>query len=159
MCDYSLMMAPNRLAVEGEELVAHKFKCGSTGIVASRDFNHWARREPRTFRQWFRDGFAPVPEPAPVVCLPPGARLQLLGVPESLKAEVAADLSEEVIFTQISAEANMHRDALFFTNGFTVLLQRLPEGQRLRVLSLSSEEPSPDAWTVERPEPEIALAG
>jgi hypothetical protein len=25
MCDYSLMMIPNRLAIEGEELVAHKF--------------------------------------------------------------------------------------------------------------------------------------
>ncbi|HWF07550.1 MAG TPA: hypothetical protein VG297_03745 [Bryobacteraceae bacterium] len=154
MCDYSLMMAPNRLAVEGEELVAHKFKCGSTGIVASRDFNNWARREPRTFRQWFRDGFSPVPEPTPVVCLPPGARLQLLGVPENLRAEVAPDLSEEVVFTQISAEANQHRDALFFANGFTVLLQRLPEGQRLRVLSLSSED-----WAGERPQPEIVFAG
>jgi hypothetical protein len=148
------MMAPNRLAVEGEELVAHKFKCGSTGIVAARDFNNWARREPRTFRQWCREGFAPVPEPSPVVCLPPGARLQLLGVPISLKIEVSSELSEEVVFTQISADANMHRDALFFSNGFTVLLQRLPEGQRLRVLSLSSED-----WAVEHPEREIALAG
>jgi len=24
MCDYSLMMVPNRLAIEGEELVAHR---------------------------------------------------------------------------------------------------------------------------------------
>src|SRR5947209_7285546 len=112
MCDYSLMMAPNRLAVEGEELVAHKFKCGSTGIVSAQDFNNWGHREPRTFRQWFRDGFAPVPEPSPVVCLPPGARLQLLGVPEVLKSEIAQNLSEEVVFTQISAEANQHRDAL-----------------------------------------------
>jgi len=154
MCDYSLMMAPNRLAVEGEELVAHRFKCGSTGIVAARDFDSWTRRAPRTFRQWCRDGFAPVPEPTPVVCLPPGARLQLIGVPEALKAEVSTDLTEEVVFTQISADANMHRDALFFANGFTVLLQRLPEGQRLRVLSLSSED-----WAAEHPEPEIALAG
>ncbi|HEX4274575.1 MAG TPA: hypothetical protein VHZ74_04440 [Bryobacteraceae bacterium] len=152
MCDYSLMMAPNRLAAEGEELVAHKFKCGSTGIVSSRDFSNWARREPRSLRQWFKDGFSSLPEPTPVVCIPPGARLQLLGVPEALKAEVSPDLGEEVVFTQISADANQHRDALFFAAGYTVLLQRLPEGQRLKVLSLSSDD-----FTVER-EPEIVFA-
>ncbi len=140
MCDYSLMMAPNRLAVEGEELVAHKFKCGSTGIVASRDFQAWTCRRPRSFAQWLRDGFAPVSEPSPVVCIPPGARLQLMGIPETLKAEVPEGLSEEVVFTQISAEVNQYRDALFFSNGVTILLQRLPEGQRLKVLGLSSAE-------------------
>jgi len=31
MCDYSLMIVPNRLAIEGEDLVAHKFQSGTTG--------------------------------------------------------------------------------------------------------------------------------
>src|ERR1700742_4378862 len=123
MCDYSLMMAPSRLAREGEELGAHKFKCGSTGIVALADFNNWTQRPQRTFRQWLRDRFRPVPEPTPVVCLPPGARLRLRGVPENFRTEVAPDLAEDVVFTQISAEVNQYRDALYFPNGYTVLLQ------------------------------------
>lgn len=140
MCDYSLMMVPNRLAVEGEELVAHKFKSGSIGITSCHDFDRWANRRRRTFLQWLKDGFLSESEPAPVVCIPPGARLRLIGIPEELQNQVPAGLYEDVVFTQLSVEPNQHRDALFFTNGVTILLQHLPEGQRLKVLWLSSLE-------------------
>ena len=43
MCDYSLMMVPNRLAIEGEELVAHSFQSGTTGFVSSPDFLYLER--------------------------------------------------------------------------------------------------------------------
>ena len=44
------------------------------------------------------------------------------------------------MFTQISAEASQYRDALCFANGATILVQWLPEGQRVRILRLSSQE-------------------
>ena len=152
MCDYSLMMAPSRLAVEGEELVTHKFKSGSIGIVSCCDFDRWTTRRPRSFWQWLKDGFSSPNEPGPVVCIPPGARLQLIGIPETLKTEISTGLCEDVVFTQISADPNQHRDALFFANGVTVLLQRLPEGQRLKVQWMSSLEDS----TLHRDRSEIA---
>ena len=37
MCDYSLMAVPNRLAREGEELVAHRFPTGSLGLASPSD--------------------------------------------------------------------------------------------------------------------------
>jgi hypothetical protein len=46
----------------------------------------------------------------------------------------------EAVFTQISASENSFRDAVRFQNGVVVLLQRLDEGQSVRVLDLSSAE-------------------
>ena len=34
MCDYSLAGIPSRLAVEGEQLVAHRFSTGSLGLAS-----------------------------------------------------------------------------------------------------------------------------
>ena len=34
MCDYSLANVPNRLAVEGEQLVLHRFSGGSIGLTS-----------------------------------------------------------------------------------------------------------------------------
>ena len=50
-------------------------------------------------------------------------------------------------FTQLSALEYTYRDAVRFQNGHDVLLQKLPEGQRVKVLDLSSAEalePSPE---------------
>ena len=90
MCDYSLMMVPNRLAIEGEELVAHRFQSGTTGFVSCSDFNIW-RAERRSKRLWQRltACFSSATEPIPVVCIPPGARLRVEGFPESLSGAVA----------------------------------------------------------------------
>lgn len=52
--------------------------------------------------------------------------------------------AEEVVFTQTGAGIGF-RDAIRFSNGREILLQRLSENQRVRVLSLSSvEEPVPE---------------
>ena len=37
MCDYSLCGIPNRLAVEGEALVVHRFLTGSMGLASRAD--------------------------------------------------------------------------------------------------------------------------
>ena len=140
MCDYSLMMIPNRLAIEGEELVAHRFQNGSTGMLSCSDFDIWSATRPKGFWQRLRAGLSSEREPTPVVCIPPGARLRLKGVPEALNAHVPMGSCEDAVFTQISAETSQYRDALCFANGATVLIQRLPEGPKLKVLRLSSSE-------------------
>jgi hypothetical protein len=74
------------------------------------------------------------------VCVPPGARLLLHNIPERLQQQLGVSAQEEVTFTQLSAEAYRHRDAIRFANGRQVLLQNLPQGQRVAVLCLSSEQ-------------------
>jgi len=146
MCDYSLMAIPNRLAVSGEDLVVHRFEAGSVvGLASSCDLQE--RREYRKIqRHWFwprfKDFFNPPDAPAiPAVCIPPGARLLVQDIPPALQHECRFQKeAEEAIFTQITAEVNTFRDAVCFQNGITVLLQRFTEGQRVRVLDLSSAE-------------------
>ena len=150
MCDYSLMMVPNRLALEGEELVAHKFQSGTTGFVSCSDFTIW-RAERRSRNLWHRlkAWFASRPDPTPVVCIPPGARLRVEAPPDSLSGRSHSGSSELATFTQLSAEANQHRDALCFDDGAVVRLAMLAEGQRVKVLRLSSfEERQPTSETL-----------
>ena len=121
MCDYSLAGVPNRLAVEGERLVACRFSTGSMGLT-SRDASLW--------RLWFKQ--------TPAVCVPPGARLLLRDIPKDLQRQVNVQATEEVTFVQLSAQAYQYRDAVRFRNGRELLLQRLKCGQRVEVLSLCS---------------------
>ena len=103
MCDYSLMTIHNRLAMEGEELVAHRFRSGSIGLVSSLDFADWQTRRPARVWERFKDYFSPQTDPTPVVCIPPGARLLLH----------AFGSCEKGTFTQISPESNRYRCAEF----------------------------------------------
>ena len=120
MCDYSLAGIPNRLAVEGEQLVVHRFSTGSLGLAS------------------------PCPSPlstgTPAVCIPPGARLRLRDVPQDLQLRFGLNEIEEVTFVQQSAEAYQYRDAVRFQNGREILLQRLGCGQQVEVLSLASSD-------------------
>ena len=144
MCDYSLMMFPNRLATMGEELVAHRFRSGTTGFVSCSDFQIWqANRRSKNIWQWLTTAFSPVDEPKTVVCIPPGARLRLEGCPEFINSDRSPLGSHGLAsFTELSAEANHHRDALRFDDGVVVFLGMLAEGQRVRILRLSSSEES-----------------
>lgn len=141
MCDYSLMMVPNRLAMEGEELVAHGFRCGTTGFVSCSDFAIWrAERQPKDRWRRLKAWFASPDDPTPVVCIPPGARILVQGISGSVSGRSHPGSSELATFTQLSAEANQHRDALCFDDGAIVRLAMLKEGQRVKVLRLSSAE-------------------
>ena len=144
MCDYSLMAVPNRLAQEGEELVAYRFPTGSLGLAAPCDVRRASAPPPRERKTiWARvaEFFNPPrTEPVCAVCIPPGARLRLEDIPVRLQHEYGVSPSEEVTFTQISALANSYRDAVRFTNGREVRLQELREGQRVTVLDLSVAE-------------------
>jgi hypothetical protein len=119
MCDYSLAGIPNRLAVEGEQLVVHRFSTGSLGLASPCS--------------------SLLSKGTPAVCIPPGARLRLRDIPEDLQIRFSLNATEEVTFVQQSAEAYQYRDAVGFQNGHEILLQRLRWGQQVDVLSLSSD--------------------
>ena len=144
MCDYSLMAVPNRLAREGEELVAHRFPTGSLGLAAPDDLKKLAAPAQPARRTWWNavKEFLnpPKTEPVPAVCIPPGARLELHDIPARLQHELGVGPVEPVVFTQITAAVNSYRDAVRFTNGREIRLQELREGQLVKVLDLSVAE-------------------
>ena len=141
MCDYSLMMVPNRLAIEGEELVAHRFQSGTTGFVSCSDFDIWqAELRSKSFWQRLKRVFRPRPEPMTVVCIPPGARLRVEGFPDSLNGRSHSGSSELATLPRLSAEANQHRDALCFDDGALVRLAMLAGRAKGKVLRLASFE-------------------
>jgi hypothetical protein len=123
MCDYSLAHFPNRLAREGEQLVVHRFATQALGLAPIR-------------RSWKEILF---PAAVPAVCIPPGARLLLEGIPEKLQQMLRVAAVEEVTFVQRSAESFVYRDAVRFANGQEILLQFLKRGQRVHVLALGEE--------------------
>ena len=134
MCDYSLAGIPNRLAVECEELMVHRFATGALGLTS-----------PETGRGllWSKQ--------TPAICVPPGARLLLHDIPKDLQQQFDVQATEEVTFVQLSAEAYEYRDAVRFGNGREVLLQWLRCGQHVEVLSLRSGE-SPEEERQQREE-------
>jgi hypothetical protein len=143
MCDYSLMAIPNRLAVSGEELIVHRFEAGSVGLASAFDLRRrqeYCKVQFHGFWPKLKEFFNPPDTPAiPAVCIPPGARLLVRDIPAQLQRECGFQKDvEEAVFTQITAVANTFRDAVRFQGGTEVLLQRFTEGQRVRVLTLSS---------------------
>jgi hypothetical protein len=144
MCDYSLINVPNRLATEGEELVIHRFPTGSLGFASSSDLcmADVTRARPEGIWSALKKLFDPLPkaEVVPAVCVPPGACLMLQDIPTRLQRELEIGATEEVIFTQLSASEYTYRDAIRFKNGCEMLLQKLSEGQRAKVIDLSSRE-------------------
>jgi hypothetical protein len=155
MCDYSLMAIPNRLAVSGEELVVHKFEEGSIGLASPSDLRRreeYRKVQCHGFWPRLKELFNPKDGPAiPAVCIPPGARLLVLDIPAQMQHEWGFPTdTEEAVFTQITAAVNTFRDAIRFRNGVEILLQRLHEGQRVRVLDLSSYQERETAPTGQR---------
>lgn len=149
MCDYSLHSIDNRLAVEGEQLVVHRFPTNSIGLAPAKDAPEYmdgklndtsAKGVWAAFRYWLKTCLK---DPPCAVCVPPGARLVLRDIPERLQRQFGVGPEEEVTFTQLSASANCYRDAVRFPNGAELLLQRLTLGQRVDVLCLALEEPIP----------------
>ena len=135
MCDYSLAGIPNRLAIEGEDLVVHRFPTGSIGLASPcGHVSRWA-----------------FGEQMPAVCVPPGAQLILLDVPERLRHDLGVGPVEEVSFVQLSATPFCYRDAVRFRNGREIRLQELSLGLRVRVLQVSLPDDSSFEATREEP--------
>jgi len=150
MCDYSLLGIPNRLAVEGEQLLVYRFPTGSLGLTSRSEIcapaTELADHSPAgwwsAIKSWFS---VSVEKSTPAVCIPPGAQLVLHDIPPRLQQKLEVTASEEVTFVQLSDEVYTYRDAVRFHNGRDLLLQRLDEGQRVEVrcLSLAEEAPRP----------------
>ena len=115
MCDYSLHLVASRVAKVGDELVTTKFDNSLTR------------------------GFAAIGEPNVAVCLLPGTEV---GFEKDVNVEriifPTRKLTQKVaLFRQINqGKPTSHHDALEFPDGEIVLLTRLREGQRARVLQL-----------------------
>ena len=147
MCDYSLHALPNRLAVEGEPLLLHRFPTGALGLASPSDL--WTPAEPpdqaragwwSRVKSWLSlSGEKSIP----AVCVPPGAQLVLRDIPQYLQQRLGVGDEEEVTFAQLSADAYSHRDAVRFNNGREVLLQDLAVGQRVDVLWLAPVKSAP----------------
>src|SRR5438477_12912889 len=149
MCDYSLHGLPNRLAVEGEELVTHRFPTGSLGMASPLDIAVQNRPQPQTagrktwwtaLKRWLslEVGCCEVT----AVCVAPGTRLLMARIPDVIRRQFALDVLENVTFTQLSAEQFRYHDAIQFDDGRQVLLQALPEGvlfEVLRTVPIESE--------------------
>ena len=147
MCDYSLQGVPNRLAVEGEELITYRFPTGSVGLATPTDIAAAKRPKPHEGcrRSWWsalKHWLDPQIEldRVPAVCLPPGAHLFMNHIPEVLRLKCALQAVEDVTFVQLSADANRYRDGIQFRNGKQVLLQEIAEGVRFEVLSLACRQ-------------------
>jgi len=132
MCDYSLAEVKNRLAVEGEDLTVYRFPTGTLGFTAPAELER--RPEMRGWRSWFSLRQVPC-----AVCIPPGARLVLRDIPSRLQSSLGIGAEEEVVFTQLGMDAGRHRDAVRFRNNQELLLQRLAEGQRARIISFGGD--------------------
>lgn len=149
MCDYSLHAIPNRLAVEGEQLVTHRFPTFSIGLASPPDLEKAIRAQQETpdmQASWWsrlKSWFSQPPfraEEVPAVCIPPGARLNLREIPEDIQQEFSVGPAEEVVFTELTPNAYRYRDGVRFNNGREVLLQHLREGLKIDVVSLSLAE-------------------
>jgi hypothetical protein len=124
------MGVPNRLAREGEELVVYRFQTGSMGMASADDLECLAAEKAGRKGFWtkVKDFFCmPDLDAVCAVCIPPGARLELHEL----------NTVKPVVFTQTNSTPNMYRDALRFADGKTILLQKLSEGLRVRVVDLS----------------------
>jgi hypothetical protein len=140
MCDYSLMGLPNRLAVEGEALIVHRFETGCIGLTAASDIHNRDKVEPAGILDKVKSFFTtPVPDQRCAVCIPPGARLLIRDIAVALQKDLALQTDAQMAeFTQMNTSG--FRDAIRFANGVVVLMQRLNPGQRVTVLSLAPEE-------------------
>jgi hypothetical protein len=144
MCDYSLMEYQNRLAVEGEVLMVHRFQSGSLGLASPEDHCRIDFKPARVRNFWgaVREFFHPAPAPsAPAVCIPPGASLILHDVTPQVQKALGVCADEDVRFVQMSAASHTYRDAVRFRNGQTLCLQELREGQRVKVVDLGYSTP------------------
>ena len=147
MCDYSLAVVPNRLAIQGEQLVVHRFSSGTKGLASPADLERRKIEELVYHSRWQRTRAAlvrffsadTISQP-PAVCVPPGASLVLRDLGTSLQKRFEIDAEEVVTFSQIHPIADRHRDGVRFRNGRTALLQEFEIGQRVDVMALNPAE-------------------
>ena len=101
MCDYSLEAYRSRPAEVDEKLTLERFPSGSMGFTAGAVCDT-------------------------AVCVAPGSHLLLQGIGDSVRESCGVGAVEEVVMTRL--EAGLYKDAVRFSNGTEILLQRLDCG-------------------------------
>lgn len=169
MRTYSLMNLRSRFALEGEELVAHRFSTGSIGMVSRCDFEGWRRSLegrlsrgcpapnaiPKSFLQsvkalvcdfltyyGFKNPEIPLSwsDPGPAVGIPSEAVLRVFDISSDWQEQYQLGPFEDALFVEPSPISGSRHDALCFGNGITIPLEFLHEGQRVKVLRRSWAE-------------------
>jgi len=138
MCDYSLIWFKSRLAKVGEALVLHCFSSGSKGFKSPEDV---PSPPPRTVWGKIRNLFwPPSPWSPTAVCIPPGAKLTVDGIPAHLQEKYKIPASGIVTMVQVNwASDHVYRDAFQFENGAEISLQKLPEALCATVLDMGEK--------------------
>jgi hypothetical protein len=91
------------MAVEGEQLVVHRFRTGSLGLAAPDSTNPPTPR-PHSFWVRLKLFFTPTQrDSVRAVCMPPGAQLVVEDIPESLHLAIGVGEIELATFTRIKA--------------------------------------------------------
>jgi len=124
MCDYSLEAYQSRPAVVGEMLTLGRFASGSMGFASGTICNT-------------------------AVCIPAESKLLLQGIGEGTRKEHGVGAVEEAVLMQL--DSGPYKDAVRFSNGAVVLLQRLDRGLTAVVMTCGPELGAPS-----RSEPELA---
>ncbi len=101
MCDYSLEAYLSRPAAEGEKLTLERFPSGSQGFTTG-------------------------PSCDLAVCVPADTHLLLEGIGETVRQACGVGAVEEVVMTRL--EGGPYKDAVRFSNGTEILLQRFDRG-------------------------------
>ncbi|WIM11120.1 hypothetical protein [Enhydrobacter sp.] len=127
MCDYSLEAYQSRPAAVGEKLTLERFPSGSMGFTS-----------------------APTCDLA--VCVAADSHLRLEGIGETVQKAYGVGPIEEVVMTRL--ESGPHKDAVRFSNGTEVSLQRLDRG--LTAVMLGSDEDLIDIAKIAGKTPEYA---
>jgi hypothetical protein len=117
MCDYSLEAYQSRPAAVGEKLTLGRFASGSMGFASGTVCDT-------------------------AVCIPAESSLLLEGIGESMQKEHGVGAVEEAVLTRVVG--GPYKDAVRFSNGAEVLLQRLNCGLTVVVMTYGAElgEPS-----------------
>jgi hypothetical protein len=121
MCDYSLEAYRSRPAEEGEKLTLERFPSGSMGMTTG-------------------------PACDLAVCIPEGTHLLLEGIGETVRQACGVGAVEEVVTTRL--EGGPYKDAVRFSNGTEISLQRLDRGLMAVIVALPQTKPAPAAEAV-----------
>jgi len=113
MCDYSLEAYQSRPAAVGERLTLGRFASGSMGFTSGTVCDT-------------------------AVCIPAESKLLVEGIGEGTQKEHGVGAVEEAVLTRI--EGGLYKDAVRFSNGAVVLLQRLNCGLTVIAMTYGAEQ-------------------
>jgi hypothetical protein len=129
MCDYSLEAYLSRPAEEGEKLTLERFPSGSQGFTTG-------------------------PSCDLAVCVPAETHLLLEGIGETVRQACGVGAVEEVVMTRL--EGGPYKDAVRFSNGTEISLQRFDRGLTAVVVGFPEGRIEKAEESVKAPVPEYA---